>query len=204
MRGLAARPLSWHAGNRVRRIPVERHVPEVQVPTDDQLVTRAERFCISAHAGQQRDNGAAYATHPQAVADLLRARGVRDPVTLAAAYLHDVIEDTAVGADELRREFGAEICAVVLELTCQPPPGAAFEQKQALLVEHCRRMSPRARHVKLADRLHNLREMITWPAWKRQRYARAALELLEALQPWPDAELAQAVRREAEQALLRE
>jgi (p)ppGpp synthase/HD superfamily hydrolase len=169
-------------------------------PPDD-LVLRAVQRCNVAHAGQTRDDGADYSTHPHAVAELLRARGVSDPATLAAAYLHDVIEDTEVGEAALREEFGDEVVGLVIELTCKTPKGTPFEQRQALLVEHCRRMSPRARHVKLADRLHNLREMGTWPLHKQQRYARAALELLEALQPWPDEALAREVRVMAERTL---
>ena len=165
------------------------------------LASRAQRFCVAAHADQKRDNGADYATHPHAVAEILRECGVTDEITLAAAYLHDVIEDTTVGEAELRAEFGDDVCGLVVELTCRPPPGSPFEVKQALLVEHCRHMSPRARYVKLADRLHNLTEMVSWPAWKQQRYARAALELLEALRPWPDAGLAERVRQTAERAL---
>jgi guanosine-3',5'-bis(diphosphate) 3'-pyrophosphohydrolase len=168
---------------------------------NDDLVLRARRFSVQAHAGQTRDNGADYATHPHAVAELLRARGVSDPVILAAAYLHDVIEDTDIEAETLQREFGKEVADVVLELTCRPPRGAAFEAKQALLVEHCRQMSPRARHVKLADRRHNLSEMGAWPEWKQQRYARAALELLEALRPWPDAQLADEIQRTAQRVV---
>ncbi len=164
-------------------------------------VDRARLFSERAHSGQLRDNGANYATHPHAVAGILRERGVADEATLAAAYLHDVIEDTPHTPEDIRREFGEEIASLVLELTCVPPRGVPFEVKQALLVEECRRMSPRARLVKLADRLHNLLEMGAWPTWKQQRYARAALELLDALLPWPDEQLAGRVRSVALRAL---
>ena len=163
-------------------------------PLDDPVVQRARVLSESAHAGQKRDSGEPYATHPAAVARLLGDHGVADPPVLAAAYLHDVLEDTEVPESALRAEFGDEIVGLVTELTNIGPPGRSFEQKQAALLEHARRMSPRAKLIKLADRLHNLSEMGVWPDWKQQRYARATLELLDALDPSPDETLAADVR----------
>lgn len=166
-----------------------------------QIAVRAREVCERAHAGQTRDNGAKYATHPQAVAELLREHGVDDGPVLAAAYLHDVLEDTDFGADELRAEFGDDIVGLVKELTNVGQPGRSFSQKQTALLGHARRMSPRAKLVKLADRLHNLSEMVAWPDWKQKRYAQAALELLEALRPWPNEALAERVRKVATDCL---
>ncbi len=165
------------------------------------FVARARRLCVAAHAGQKRDNGADYATHPHAVALVLRDAGVTDETTLAAAYLHDVLEDTDVTEAALTAEFGPAVAAIVVELTNRGPAGRSFEEKQAALLDHARRMSPAAKLVKLADRLHNLSEMSVWPEFKRQRYARAAMELLDALAPLPDAALAQRVRQAATQHL---
>jgi GTP pyrophosphokinase len=161
------------------------------------LVARARLCCIRAHEGQKRDGGDDYATHPHAVARTLREGGVTDAATLAAAYLHDVLEDTPTSEADLTAEFGAEIAGLVVELTNRVPAALPFERKHAALIEHARRMSPRAKLIKLADRLHNLGEMTIWPAWKRERYARAALELLDALSPLPDANLGEQVRHAA-------
>jgi GTP pyrophosphokinase len=162
---------------------------------DDDVVRRARDACNAAHAGQQRDDGADYATHPHAVACILGERGLGDMATLAAAYLHDVLEDTSVTEEKLVGDFGAEIVGLVKEVTNIGAPGRSFAQKQAALLEHARRMSPRAELIKLADRLHNLSGMVAWPDWKQKRYAQATTELLEALRPWPDDGLAESVRQ---------
>ena len=168
-----------------------------------EIAARAREVCERAHAGQTRDDGTDYATHPHAVAELLREHGIDDQPVLAAAYLHDVLEDTDFGEDQLRAEFGDDIVRLVKELTNIGPPGRSFADKQTALLEHARRMSPRAKLVKLADRLHNLTEMVAWPDWKQKRYAQAALELLEALRPWPAATLAETVRQTAVDCLTR-
>lgn len=162
------------------------------------LIAQAQTVCRTAHAGQQRDDGTPYATHPEAVVEKLRSNGVTDQATLAAAYLHDVLEDTEYSVEQMQTEFGREVVELVQQLTNTTPRGAPFEQKQAALLEHARKMSPKARLIKLADRWHNLTQMTVWPAHKQQRYARAALELVEALRPCPNEALAQEVGRLAE------
>lgn len=166
-----------------------------------QIAVRAKEVCELAHAGQTRDGGSDYATHPHAVAELLREHGIDDESVLATAYLHDVLEDTSFGEDKLREEFGDDIVTLVAELTNVGPPGRSFAQKQTALLDHARRMSPRAKLVKLADRWHNLTEMTAWPDWKQKHYAEAALELLEALRPWPNEALAERVREVATDCL---
>ena len=164
---------------------------------NDVVVRGAKKRADSAHAGAKRDNGKPYATHPHAVACILRERGHDKPSVLAAAYLHDVLEDTDTPRNELVEEFGEEIVGLVDQLTNIGPADRPFEQKQAALLEHARRMSPDAKLVKLADRLHNLSEIHIWPGWKQERYAKAAMELLEALHPVPDERLAEDVRQMA-------
>jgi guanosine-3',5'-bis(diphosphate) 3'-pyrophosphohydrolase len=169
---------------------------------DEAVVERARALCVTAHAGQKRDNGTDYALHPAAVAELLRMRGLGDTATLAAAYLHDVLEDTDIGPATLQDAFGPEITGLVEELTNRGPARRTFAEKQAALLSHARRMSPRAKLVKLADRWHNLHEMTVWPTWKQQRYARATLELLDALRPWPDDRSADELRQAAMRLLV--
>jgi (p)ppGpp synthase/HD superfamily hydrolase len=153
------------------------------------LMERAHAFCISAHAGQQRKDGAPYHTHPQAVAELLRSYGVDDAEVLAAAYLHDVLEDTPVSRDELVERFGEPVTRLVEELTSPDYPGRTFEQKHRELAEEARGLSDRAKMIKLADRMHNLYTMRVWPADRQFRYAQATRDLLDALKPWPLPEL---------------
>jgi GTP pyrophosphokinase len=163
------------------------------------LVTRARDFCIRAHAGQLRDDGRPYHTHPCAVADILREHGIDDADTLAAAYLHDVLEDTPTPRDRLAAEFGENVTRLVEELTNIGKPGRTFAEKHHALAKKARTMSDKAKLVKLADRLHNLLEVHVWKPERQQAYARVSIDLLEALKPWPCPALAERV----EQALRR-
>jgi GTP diphosphokinase / guanosine-3',5'-bis(diphosphate) 3'-diphosphatase len=175
----------------------ERESEMVRMGVNDPIVLKAMRRAEIAHEGQMRDDGRPYATHPAEVVRILVGRGHMKPDVLAAAYLHDVLEDTDVTRDELVAEFGEEIVGIVHEVTNIGRPGRPFEEKQAVLLDHARQMTPRAKLVKLADRLHNLRDLGNWPAWKQERYARATFELLEALTPVPDPGLAEDVRQVA-------
>lgn len=175
----------------------ERDSEMVRMGVNDPIVLKAKRRSEVAHDGQERDDGRSYATHPHEVVCILVDRGHMKPEVLAAAYLHDVLEDTKVTRDELVAEFGEEIVGIVDEVTNIGRPGRPFEEKQAALLDHARWMSPRAKLVKLADRLHNLGDLGNWPAWKQERYARATFELLEAIQPVPTPGLAEEVRQVA-------
>ena len=161
-------------------------------------IRKAEAFSEKAHEGQKRDDGRPYATHPAAVAKLLRESGINDPNTLAAAYLHDVLEDTLVSPETLAAEFGETVTKLVEELTNMPPDDATFDEKHAddatfdekhaALAEKARRMSDPAKLVKLADRLHNLSDMASaWSAERQERYLRVTVGLLAALEPTPAA-----------------
>ncbi|MCB9852817.1 MAG: bifunctional (p)ppGpp synthetase/guanosine-3',5'-bis(diphosphate) 3'-pyrophosphohydrolase [Phycisphaerales bacterium] len=167
----------------------------VRMGINDPIVLKARRRSEAAHACQVRDDGRPYATHPHEVVQILVDRGHMKPEVLAAAYLHDVLEDTSTPRDDLVAEFGEEIVGIVDEVTNIGPADRSFEDKQAALLEHAGRMTPRAKLVKLADRLHNLGEMNEWPRWKQDRYALATLQLLVAIQPVPDPGLEEKVRR---------
>ena len=161
----------------------------------EDLSSRARAFCIRAHAGQTREGGEPYHTHPEAVADLLRGEGVEDAEILAAAYLHDVVEDTSVTIEELEREFGGRVASLVEEMTNPDYPGRTFEEKHRQLREHALHMSDEARLIKLADRLHNLSEIHHRPPDGRRRYAEVTADLLAALRPWPSQRLAKQIEQ---------
>ena len=136
------------------------------------LVLRASAFAAHKHRGQRRKDVEAspYINHPLTLANLLANEGgVDDPITLCAALLHDTVEDTDTTADELQREFGAEISAVVLEVTDDRTLPKA--ERKRLQVEHAAVISDRAKLVKLADKISNLRSMQTSPPadWKLER-----------------------------------
>ncbi|HKQ50440.1 MAG TPA: HD domain-containing protein [Phycisphaerae bacterium] len=153
---------------------------------EDKIVRQAWAFCVNAHREQKRDDGRPYHTHPEAVVKLLQGNGICDPNVLAAAYLHDVLEDTDISRETLHREFGQIVTGLVDELTNKHPSKTPFHQKHAALLSKAPCMSDSAKVIKLADRLHNLTEMgSAWPFEKQNRYLNATVELLEALRPIP-------------------
>ena len=83
---------------------------------DRELLVRAYHYAEQAHSGQKRASGEAYFIHPCAVAQILIELGL-DSATVAAAFLHDVIEDTPVTEEDIRREFGEEILRLVSGVT---------------------------------------------------------------------------------------
>ncbi len=160
--------------------------PGLKRMDENSLVERARKFATEAHDGQKRANGVPYMTHPEAVVEILREHGIHDETVLAAAYLHDVLEDTDVTSEQLVRAFGEDIARLVEELTNPHAKGSSFEEKNESLRDLARRMSGRAKLVKIADRIHNLSsKKPTWSVAKQQRYITATIGLLMALQPVP-------------------
>ena len=110
----------------------------------------------------------------QRTGHLLAAEGgVTDPDVLCAALLHDTLEDTETTADELRDAFGDRVCDIVLEVTDDKSLPKA-ERKQLQIV-HAATASPSAQLVKLADKISNLRDLLSspptgWPAERKQAY----------------------------------
>ena len=136
------------------------------------LIFRALDFAARKHRDQRRKDAKAtpYINHPIQLAEaLVNEAGVRDPVVLAAAILHDTIEDTETTADELCAEFGDEIASIVEEVT--DDKNLKKEVRKRLQIEHAAALTPRARLVKLADKTCNLRDMDCHPPaeWSEQR-----------------------------------
>ncbi len=171
------------AGRRTRILPGDPLPSE----SDERLIRSAAAFAAEAHANQQRDGGAAYVNHPINVARILHDRGVQDAAVLAAAYLHDTVEDTAVSVRQLRDRFGSRVADLVSQMTLSPEEQQDFRTKVRALVEHAAKMTPDCKLIKLADRLDNMRDLHQRPLEKRDRYAAATLDLLDALHPWPPA-----------------
>jgi GTP diphosphokinase / guanosine-3',5'-bis(diphosphate) 3'-diphosphatase len=139
---------------------------------DVDLLARAYRFSEKAHAGQTRRNGDPYVTHCVEVAKIL-AELQLDSITVASGLIHDVVEDTANSVEDVEREFGREVAAIVDGLTkIGHLPMASREERQ---VESYRKLllsvakDVRVILVKLADRLHNMRTLEWMPADKRSR-----------------------------------
>lgn len=133
-----------------------------------------------AHAGQKRKDGRPYATHPAAVRDILvNELGVSDEDVLVAALLHDVVEDTRVPLSEIEERFGPRVAGMVGLLSKVPEPG----EPEGLMVDRyyagLRAAEPAVRQIKVADRVHNLREMHAATAEFRERYLVETRRLLD-------------------------
>ena len=151
---------------------------------DVELVTRAFRFAAAAHEGQQRRSGEPFITHPVGVATI--CAGLRlDEQTIAAALLHDVVEDTGVELDTIREEFGDEIAALVDGVT--KLTRVQFQTREQAEAENYRKMvvamaeDVRVILVKLADRLHNLRTIEYLGKQKQIQKSKEALEVYAPL-----------------------
>jgi guanosine-3',5'-bis(diphosphate) 3'-pyrophosphohydrolase len=155
---------------------LEEYMPEEQIAE----VRRAHEFGARLHAGQARSTGEPYIYHPLAVARILA--GLRlDNVTLEAAILHDVIEDTGISRDSLALEFGKDVAEIVDGVSkIGKIEGMTRAERQAesfrkLLLAMAQDL--RVILVKLADRLHNMRTLGAMEPAKRRRTARETLEI---------------------------
>jgi len=150
------------------------------------LVLRAVAFAAHKHRDQRRKNQEAspYINHPIELATVLWAEGVHDPVVIAAALLHDTLEDTETTWQELRGEFGEEIADIVGEVT--DTKWIKKEVRKRLQVARAKHASEAARLVKLADKICNLRDVAAhpptgWPLERRQQYFEWAKEVVDRL-----------------------
>lgn len=136
------------------------------------LLIRVLAFAAHKHRNQRRKDADAspYINHPIALANVLaNEAGIADPVVLAAALLHDTIEDTDTTRAELEAEFGPAIATVVAEVTDDKSLPKA--DRKRLQVEHAAHISDRAKLVKLADKICNLRDVASSPPadWSIER-----------------------------------
>ncbi|NCW46955.1 MAG: bifunctional (p)ppGpp synthetase/guanosine-3',5'-bis(diphosphate) 3'-pyrophosphohydrolase [Actinobacteria bacterium] len=161
--------------------PVAERVRHANPDADITVIERAFARAEQAHEGQLRKSGAAYITHPVAVAEILADLGL-DPNTIAAALLHDTVEDTPYSAELLRREFGDEIANLVDGVTkldrLTYGPTAEAETVRKMVVAMAKDI--RVLVIKLADRLHNAR---TWQYVSPESSARKARETLDIYAP---------------------
>ncbi|RJL23654.1 RelA/SpoT family protein [Bailinhaonella thermotolerans] len=146
---------------------------------DLSVVRRAYLVAERLHDGQLRKSGEPYVTHPLAVAEILADLGMDTP-TIAAALLHDTVEDTDYTIAELRAEFGEEVAVLVDGVTKLDGSkwGVTAEAETFRKMILTSAADLRVLVIKLADRLHNLRTLGFQPRHKQERIARASLELL--------------------------
>jgi guanosine-3',5'-bis(diphosphate) 3'-pyrophosphohydrolase len=148
------------------------------------LIRRAYEVAAEAHEGQVRMSGDPYIVHPVAVASILADLGL-DDATIAAALLHDAVEDTAVTIEQVVADFGPEVAAMVDGMT--KLDRVRFENKEAQQAASMRKMlvamakDIRVLLIKLADRLHNMRTLAALPQEKQQRIAQETLDVYAPL-----------------------
>ena len=158
---------------------VEAYKPDA----DRELLTRAFQFAAGAHDGQLRRSGQEFIYHPWGVAKILAGLRMDEP-TLAAALLHDVVEDTELEIEDIRAEFGEEIAKLVEGVT--KLTRVQFQSREHAEAENYRKLivamaeDVRVILIKLADRLHNLR---TIEYMGKQTQVRKAKETLEVYAP---------------------
>src|SRR5258707_4319633 len=149
-------------------------------PKDVSRLEEAYRFSEAAHAGQTRQSGEPYISHPLAVAEIL-ADWHLDGQTLMAALLHDVTEDTSVTKDEISDTFGKPVAELVDgvskldKIEFQSAADAQAENFRKMLLAMARDV--RVILIKLADRLHNMRTLGAVAPAKRRRIARETMEI---------------------------
>lgn len=141
---------------------------------------KAYKFALSAHKGQKRASGDDFIIHPYQVADILIDMELDAPA-IAAALLHDVVEDTLVSREQLLKEFGEEICMLVDGVTKLEKIN--FHSKEEEQAENLRKMfvamakDIRVILIKLADRLHNMRSLSYLPPERQISMARETLDI---------------------------
>jgi GTP pyrophosphokinase len=164
----------------------------------------ALRLMQRSHAGQKRKDGRPYWTHPLAVYDVLSIElRVRDDDAKIAALLHDVVEDTPVQLAEIETRFGAMVAQMVGALT--KPPLAPGQTKEEMLESYyagLRSAPDVVRQIKIADRVHNLRDMVSTDRSFQEKYLPDSRELLAVLAQTPGIELLYAEYAAAESRLL--
>jgi GTP diphosphokinase / guanosine-3',5'-bis(diphosphate) 3'-diphosphatase len=168
----------------MRQYELVERVTSYDPDANEDLLNRAYVYAMRAHGGQTRASGEAYFNHPLEVAGIL-AEFKLDDATIAAALLHDTVEDTAATHQEILEKFGPEIAGLVdgltkikrLDLVTTEATQAENLRKLLLAISK----DVRVLLVKLADRLHNMRTLDHVPADKRQRIAQETIDIYSPL-----------------------
>ncbi|MEP7202168.1 MAG: RelA/SpoT family protein, partial [Ilumatobacteraceae bacterium] len=148
------------------------------------MINRAYETAKEAHRNQSRGSGESYINHPLAVARIVADIGL-DEISLAAALLHDAVEDTEITIADVEAAFGAEVAAIVDGVT--KLERLQFDSKEAQQAATMRKMlvamarDLRVLIIKLADRLHNMRTIAAMPSEKQRRIAQETLDIYAPL-----------------------
>uniref|UniRef100_A0A1A9WMI5 Guanosine-3',5'-bis(diphosphate) 3'-pyrophosphohydrolase MESH1 n=1 Tax=Glossina brevipalpis TaxID=37001 RepID=A0A1A9WMI5_9MUSC len=145
------------------------------------------QFAARKHANQRRKDikQTPYINHPINVSTILSTEAyINDEVVLMAALLHDSVEDTDTTFEEIEEQFGSEICDIVREVT--DDKSLAKEERKRLQIENAANCSTKAKLIKLADKLDNLRDLqislpVGWQEERRNEYFRWAKKVIDNL-----------------------
>ena len=157
-----------------------RRHPKAPVAT----INRAYQVAAEAHRSQLRSSGESYINHPLAVARIVADIGL-DEISVAAALLHDAVEDTEITLADVESDFGDEVAAIVDGVT--KLERIQFDSREAQQAATMRKMlvamarDLRVLVIKLADRLHNMRTIAAMPLAKQQRIAQETLDIYAPL-----------------------
>lgn len=159
---------------------------------DTTLIIRAAAFAAHKHRNQRRKDADAspYINHPLALAKVLSEEGgITDAAVISAALLHDTVEDTDTTREELEREFGSEITGLVLEVT--DDKSLPKTERKLAQIEHAKHISEKSKLIKLADKICNLRDIVSsppadWPLERKREYfdwAKLVIDNLRGVDP---------------------
>ena len=168
----------------MRQYELVERVTKYDPDADEDLLNRAYVYAMKAHGNQKRASGEAYFNHPLEVAAILTEMKL-DSATIAAALLHDTVEDTEATHQEIEEKFGPDIAVLVDGLTkiakldLVTKEAAQAENLRKLLLAMSRDV--RVLLVKLADRLHNMRTLDHVKAEKRVRIAQETMDIYAPL-----------------------
>lgn len=160
------------------------NIKKIYDGADEEMLLKAYAYAEKAHENQKRASGEPYFIHPCAVANILMEMGL-DAAVIAAALLHDVIEDTESTEEDIKREFGDEVLGLVAGVTKLEK--IVYKSKEEAEAENFRRIfvamakDVRVIIIKLADRLHNMRSLNFLSHERQQRMATETLEIYAPL-----------------------
>src|SRR6056297_32391 len=152
--------------------------------TDDDLITRAFKICYHSHKDVERASGEPYYLHPVEVAKIMAAEFTIDDESVAAALLHDTVEDTIITLDDIRNDFGDVVAHLIDGVT---KITGVFENRNSKQAETFMKLllsmaeDIRVVLIKFADRLHNMRTISHLPRDKQLKIANETMELYAPL-----------------------
>ena len=148
------------------------------------IVARADAFAAKAHSAinhKRKYTGDDYIVHPREVAAIV-ATVPHTPEMLAAALLHDTVEDTGVGIETIRAEFGAVVAGLVADLTDVSTPGGGNRAiRKGIDLAHTAGASPSAKTIKLADLLSNTASIVAHDPGFARVYLKEKAAMLEVM-----------------------